>query len=297
MGLRLMAVHAHPDDESSKGAATDAYYLSRGVRVRVVSCTGGEGGDILNETLGDEARWRAARDMAGLRRVEMAAAQRALGIEHDWLGYVDSGMAREDGSVPRNSFADIPTVTSTGPLVRAVRAFRPHVIVTYDENGGYPHPDHIRCHDVSVAAWAAAGDPAAYPDAGAPWTPLKLYYDRGFNPAKMRALYDVVKAERPDSPFLGQFEEMRKRMAEMPEPVITTQIDIGAFYEARDGALRAHASQIAPDSPFFFLPDDLQRRAWPYDDYQLVESRVDVPPRGEGVMERDLFGGIPEDAS
>lgn len=138
-----MAVHAHPDDESSKGAATYAYYVNQGDSVTVVSCTGGERGDILNEELPNRAM--AERDLPGLRRIEMAAAQAVLGIDHRWLGYVDSGMANEDGSVPSGSFAEIPLKISVEPLVRLIREVRPHVLVTYDENGGYPHPDHIRC--------------------------------------------------------------------------------------------------------------------------------------------------------
>src|SRR5690554_4244843 len=147
MTLRLIAVHAHPDDESSKGAGTYAHYLGRGAEVLVVSCTGGERGDVLNELVSRDPKSR--RDLAGLRRDEMELAQRIIGFDHVWLGYEDSGLPPEGAPVPKGSFADIPKETSAEALVRVVRDFKPHVMITYNEQGGYPHPDHIRCHEIS----------------------------------------------------------------------------------------------------------------------------------------------------
>jgi mycothiol S-conjugate amidase len=285
-----MAVHAHPDDESSKGAATYAYYLDRGVEVMVVSCTGGERGSVLNEGL--EPRLWAERDMAGLRRVEMAAAQDAVGFQHRWLGYADSGYV-EPGSgdpLPVNSFGVLPIDIETAPLVKAVREFRPHVLITYDEIGGYPHADHIRCHEISMRAWELAGDPAAYPEAGPAWQISKLYYDRIMNPEKFEAVAKALEEEEPEHPFLAELGEMRERMKDRPRyPVV--QIPSGDFFDVRDRALRAHASQVAPDHPFFFWPNDIQRRTWPYEDFQLIESRVDGP-----AEETDLFDGIEDTA-
>lgn len=284
---RLLAVHAHPDDESSKGAASYAYYIAQGAEVMVVSCTGGERGDVLNEELADRAM--AERDLAGLRRLEMAAAQRVLGIEHRWLGYVDSGMANDDGSVPVNSFAAIDPEISTEPLVRLVRRFRPHVMITYDENGGYPHPDHIRSHVIGLAAYHAAGDPEQYPDAGPPWTVSKLYYDRIMNSQRMRSIHDTLVADQPDSPLIAQMEQMRHWMEDRPY-LGTTKLRVGEYFELRDAALRAHASQVPPTSSFFFWPNELQQKAWPYEDYQLVDTKVESP-----LPETDLFSGIQED--
>jgi mycothiol S-conjugate amidase len=281
---RLMAVHAHPDDESSKGAATYAYYTSIGAEVMVVSCTGGERGEILNEAV--ESVPMARRDLSGLRRLEMAAAQQALGIDHRWLGYVDSGMAREDGTVPVNSFADIPVATSTEPLVRLVRSFKPHVMITYDENGGYPHPDHIRSHVIGVEAYKAAGDADRYPDAGAPWQVSKLYYDRVFNSRRMKTMFDKLVELQPESPLIEQLSEMQRWFRDEPY-VATTQVPVGEFFGARDDALRAHASQVSPTSPFFFWPNDIQQLAWPFEDYQLVDSKVET-----SLPETDLFAGI-----
>ena len=287
MALRLLAVHAHPDDESSKGAATYAHYRRLGAEVMILSCTGGERGSILNEALLGHPL--AERDLPGLRRLEMAEAQRALGVQHRWLGYEDSGM-NEDGSVPPNSFADIPVVISAEPVVRLIREFRPQVLVTYDEKGGYPHPDHIRCHDVSMEAYRAAADPTRYPDAGEPWQVGKLYYDRIFNLERVDAMLLELSVTEPDSPLLEPLGAAREWMKDYPK-LATTHVPVGDFLEVRDAALRAHASQVAPTSSFFFWPNDLIREAWPYEDFQLVESKVDTV-----IPESDLFTGIRDDS-
>ncbi|MCS5486461.1 mycothiol conjugate amidase Mca [Curtobacterium flaccumfaciens pv. beticola] len=291
MPFRLLAVHAHPDDESSKGAATAAKYVAEGHQVMVVSCTGGEAGDILNDQLGEPATSRAHRDMAGYRRTEMAAAQAALGIEHVWLGYHDSGLpdAEQGETVRPGTFSTVPLEYSTETLVRVVRRFRPHVLVTYDENGGYPHPDHIRTHEVSVAAWRDAADPTKYPAAGPAWAVSKLYYERTMNPRRFRTIYDAMRERNPEDPALEQLGEWVERFADRPD-LSTSHVDVRDHFDARDAALRAHASQVPPDSAFFSWPNDLLATVWPTEDYQLVEARVptDLP-------ESDLFAGIPED--
>src|SRR6476619_2209969 len=198
--MRLMAVHAHPDDESSKGAATTARYVADGTSVMVVSCTGGERGDILNEKLKDDPH--ILRDIAQVRRDEMKAAQEVLGCEHTWLGFVDSGLPEGDPlpPLPDGCFALEDLEVTTEALVRVIRRFRPHVVTTYDENGGYPHPDHIMCHTVSMAAFAAAGDPAAYRHAGEPWQPLKIYYN-SHNRAKYVAFHEALTELGLESPY------------------------------------------------------------------------------------------------
>ncbi|MCU1527419.1 MAG: mycothiol conjugate amidase Mca [Frondihabitans sp.] len=286
MTLRLLAVHAHPDDESSKGSATYAHYRKLGVEVLVVSATGGEQGSILNDNLAAKAR--AERDMAGLRFDEMAAAQKAMGIDHIWLGYHDSGLPEEGESVAVNSFATIPLEISAEPLVRIIRRFKPQVLVTYDENGGYPHPDHIRSHEISMYAFEAAADPDRYPDAGEPWQISKVYYDRIMNSARMRAIQKQLTLEVPDSPIIEKMTEMMERWGDRPD-LSTTRVNVSDSFDERDEALRSHASQIAPDSFFFFWPNDLQTRAWPTEDFQLVSSSVEST-----LPETDLFAGIPE---
>jgi len=281
---RLLAVHAHPDDESSKGAATYAHYSSIGVDVMVVSCTGGERGDVQNEALVPRAM--ADRDMGGLRRFEMAKAQELIGCQHRWLGYHDSGLPGEGEAVPANSFAVIPLEYSAAPLVKIIREFRPQVVHTYDESGGYPHPDHIRTHEVTVYAIEAAADRSRYPESGEPWTVSKTYYDRIFNAARLNAVYDRMLELEPDSERTAQMAELKEWMGSRPATA-TAHIDCGAFFDTRDNALRAHASQVPPDSRFFFWPNDLQRQVWPFEDYELATSHVAVE-----LPESDLFAGI-----
>jgi mycothiol S-conjugate amidase len=283
--LRLMAVHAHHDDESSKGAATLARYVDEGVDVLVVSCTGGERGDVLNPRLKDDPN--LLRDMAEVRRREMAAAAAALGVQHKWLGFVDSGLPEGDPlpPLPEGCFALQPVEVASAPLVRLVRSFRPHVMTTYNEHGGYPHPDHIMTHTVSVEAFDAAADPERYPDSGDPWQPLKLYYDVGFSRPRMKAMHEALLAEGAESPF-GDWIE---RWGDRPDREVTTRVECAKWFGRRDQALLAHATQIDPDGWFFAIPQELQARVWPTEDYELARSLVtsDLP-------EDDLFAGIRE---
>ena len=282
---RLLAVHAHPDDESSKGAATYAYYASQGDDVLVVSCTGGELGDVQNPALVEQAM--AERDMAGLRRIEMRKAQRLMGIQHRWLGFQDSGLPDEGEPIAPGGFALIPLELSAAPLVRIIRRFRPQVLVTYDESGGYPHPDHIRTHEISLFALEAAADAERYPELGEPWQVQKVYYDRIFNAPRITAVYESLLDD--DDPSAAEIGEMVEWMGDRPD-LATTHVDVSAFFEVRDAALRAHASQVPPDSRFFFLPNDTLRAAWPWDDFQLVTSTVATT-----LPETDLFAGISAD--
>ncbi|WP_428961835.1 mycothiol conjugate amidase Mca [Micromonospora fluostatini] len=284
--LRLMAVHAHPDDESSKGAATTAKYVAEGVDVLVVTCTGGERGSVLNPKLDRPEVWA---DIANIRRGEMDAARAILGVDQAWLGFVDSGLPEGDPlpPLPEGCFGLQDVEVAAGPLVRLMRQFRPHVVTTYDEEGGYPHPDHIMCHRVSVAAFEAAGDPARYPELGEPWQPLKLYYDIGFSKAKIMALHEGMLAAGLDSPY----DEWLKRWEDRPDkgPRITTRVECAEYFPVRDDALRAHATQVDPDGFWFHVPMELQQRAWPTEDFQLARSLVDSP-----LPESDLFAGIRE---
>jgi mycothiol S-conjugate amidase len=171
-----------------------------------------------------------------------------------------------------------------------VREFRPHVITTYDENGGYPHPDHIMCHKISVEAFEAAADPDRYPTAGDPWQPLKLYYDRGFSRAKIMAFHEAMLADGRESPFAEWLERWDSPEEEpRPEPVVTTRIECADYFPVRDRALLAHATQIDPQGWFFTIPMEMQRRVWPTEEYQLVRSLVQST-----LPEDDLFAGVRE---
>jgi mycothiol S-conjugate amidase len=280
-----MAVHAHPDDESSKGAATLARYVDEGVDVLVVSCTGGERGDVLNPKLKDDPNLQ--RDMPEVRRREMAAAAAALGVQHRWLGFVDSGLPEGDPlpPLPEGCFALQPLEVASAPLVGLVRSFRPHVMTTYNELGGYPHPDHIMTHRVSVEAFEGAADPERYPGDGDPWQPLKLYYDVGFSRPRMRVMHEALVAEGRESPFA----EWLERWGDRPDREVTTRVECAKWFGRRDQALLAHATQIDPDGWFFAIPQEIQARVWPTEDYELARSLVTST-----IPEDDLFAGIRE---
>jgi mycothiol S-conjugate amidase len=293
--LRLLAVHAHPDDESSKGAPMMAKYLAEGHEVMVVSCTDGSRGDIQNPHILDAPHPR--RDMAGARRLEMAAAREILGVDHRWLGFIDSGLPEGDPlpPLPWGSFATLPIEQASAPLVRLMREFRPHVVVAYDENGGYPHPDHIMAHRVAVEAFRAAGQEGAYPDAGDPWAPSKLYYDVSFNPDKVRRIHDALVAAGLTSPYADWMARATENDAEGHRPWtsrhrVTTHVECAEYFEVRDRALLAHATQIDPDGWFFAVPLELRQHEWPWEDYALIESAVGFPD--EGTTEGDLFAGL-----
>lgn len=283
--LRMMTVHAHPDDESSKGAATCARYVDEGREVVVVTCTGGERGSILNPAMD---RPGVLDDMPSIRRAEMARAAEILGVEHRWLGFVDSGLPEGDPlpPLPEGCFALGDVDEQVGALVAVIREFRPHVLVTYDERGGYPHPDHIRCHEISVAAFDAAADPDRYPEAGEPWQALKLYYSHGFSRARMEAFHAALLERGLESPY-GEW--LANWSTDIPDPGlrVTTRVECADWFDVRDEALKAHATQIDPDSRWFLIPRDLQREVWPTEDYELVRSLVEAP-----LPEDDLFAGI-----
>ncbi|WP_328915767.1 MULTISPECIES: mycothiol conjugate amidase Mca [unclassified Streptomyces] len=285
--LRLMAVHAHPDDESSKGAATMAKYVSEGVDVLVATCTGGERGSVLNPKLQGDPY--IEEHIHEVRAKEMDEARQILGVRQSWLGFVDSGLPEGDPlpPLPEGCFALQDVEFAAGALVKLIREFRPHVITTYDENGGYPHPDHIMTHKISVLAFDAAGDPERFPEAGEPWTPLKLYYNQGFNKQRTLTLHEALLARGLESPY----EDWLKRWDEFarPERNLSTHVPCGDFFEIRDKALLAHATQIDPDGGWFRVPMDVQREVWPTEDYELAQSRVDV-----SLPEDDLFAGIRE---
>jgi mycothiol S-conjugate amidase len=291
--LRLMAVHAHPDDESSKGAATMARYVREGVAVLVCTLTGGERGTILNPAMEQPG---IRENLAAVRRAEMAAAREILGVQQRFLGFADSGLPEGEPPtpLPDGCFALVPLEQAARPLVQAVREFRPHVILTYDENGGYPHPDHIKCHQVSVAAFDAAADPDRYLDAGEPWQPLKLYYHLSFNRDRMLALHEQMLACGLESPYADRIAKLASdEQSGARRPLaVTTRVPCGDYFEIRDRALLAHATQVDPRGGWFSVPVEVQRAAWPTEDYHLARSVVDSE-----LPEDDLFAGVREKVS
>jgi mycothiol S-conjugate amidase len=289
--LCLLQVHAHPDDEASKGAGTAARYAADGIRTVLVTCTDGAAGDILNPAA-DAPEVRA--DLRAVRMAELAESVRALNYSAlHLLGYRDSGMAGTEANGHPESFAAAPLEEAVGKLVAIVRAERPQVIVTYgDDHRGYPHPDHIRVHDISVAAFEAAGDPDRFPDSGPPWQPLKLYYT-GWSRARLEALHGAFLVRGEESPYA---EWLSRRDPDRDTPPMTTRIDVGDYLTARRAALLAHRTQIDPEGFWMRLPADVERKVFPWEEYRLARSLVDsrVPP---GSFEDDLFAGVRECAA
>lgn len=280
-----MFVHAHPDDEASKGAGTMARYAAQGYRISVVTCTDGGKGDILNPAMD---RPGVRERLVEIRRAEMGRALDALGVrEHYWLGYPDSGYVEEfkgDGaSLDPYCFYNAPDDEAAERLTRILRATRPDVLVTYPPDGGYPHPDHLKVHTASVAAFHAAPDPACYPDAGEPWRPRKLYYTGAFTLARVEALHAAVLARGLESPY-AEWLERWDRTA--PDPN-TTRVEVGAYLAHRTRALLAHATQIDPEGFWFHVPDDVLRDTYPWEDYQLALSLVET-----ALPETSLFAGL-----
>ena len=285
--LRLMCVHAHPDDESSKGAGMMARYVREGIEVLVVTCTGGERGDVLNPKMD---RPEVQANLPRIRNEEMARAREILGVEQHWLGFTDSGLP--DGwlpdsgiDLPEDAFYLVPIEEAAAPLVEVMRSFKPHVVTTYDEEGGYPHPDHVKTHEVSVEAFAAAGDPERYPELGEPWQPLKLYYNHSFGKARIEALHYAMVDAGLDSPYKDWMDagDWTRDKGER----ITTRVECADFFDIRDAALKAHATQVDPDGFWFAVPREIQQKAWPTEDYELVESRIE-----SRLPEDDLFAGL-----
>ena len=164
------------------------------------------------------------------------------------------------------------------------------MILTYDENGGYPHPDHIKTHEVAIEAFEAAADPERYPDCGEPWQPLKLYYFVTFHRARFMALHDEMLRCGIESPYAERLEEwLDDEDGGSPRHEITSRVACGDYFEIRDQALLAHATQVDPDGGWFACPAEVQRAAWPTEDYHLARSVVDA-----GQLEDDLFAGIRE---
>jgi mycothiol S-conjugate amidase len=294
--LCLLTVHAHPDDESSKGAGTVALYHSQGIHTVLVCCTGGEEGEVLNPAL-DTPEVHAR--MAELRRQELARAADIIGYDEVvMLGYRDSGMPGSEANANPLSFAQAPHDEAVGRLVEVVRRTRPQVMVIYgEEQSGYPHPDHLRVHEIGIAAFAAAGDAALHPESGPAWQVNKLYYTV-FSAVRFRQVHEKFVELGLESPF---DEQWRKRWDDIPPDPVTASIDISDFADVRRQALLAHATQVDPKSPFWFgLPPEVMRSIHPFDDYKLarvVPSTLSagdptaISPEGLPV-ESDLFAGL-----
>jgi mycothiol S-conjugate amidase len=292
--LCVLTVHAHPDDEASKGAPTLAAYHDLGVKTVLVCCTGGEEGDLQNPSLrepGEPFHGLSPEEeralMARVRPIELDRSARIIGFDEVvMLGYRDSGMLDSPANEHPDCFHRADLDEAVGRLVAVIRRTRPHVLVTYnDDQRGYPHPDHVKVHDISVVAFARAGDPTWYPWAGPVWQPLKMYYTV-WSKTRLLAVHQAMLTKLGKSPY---DEKWLARPSH--DDRITTRLHVASHMAARSGALRAHATQVDPNEPWWFgLDDDELSSIYPWEDWVLARSAVGAP--ADGDVETCLFAGI-----
>ncbi len=279
----ILSVHAHPDDEASKGASIIAKYKALGTRAVLVTATGGEEGDILNKVLDNE---ETRNNLAEIRRNELHASARIIGYDRvELLGYRDSGMAGSPSNYRPGCFAMADCEIAARKLVEIIRAEKPAVMLTYPEiQSRYPHPDHVRVYEVSMRAYVLAKDESFAPELGPVHTIEKIYYHI-WTRSRIIALHQKFIDLGLKSPFSPDWFETATEDYEA-----TTQIPIVGFSEIKNSALRAHATQIDPESPFWFgLSNDDAEDAYPTEDLYLA-----VAPKGYVIsgIEEDLFAGL-----
>ncbi|MER8183554.1 N-acetyl-1-D-myo-inositol-2-amino-2-deoxy-alpha-D-glucopyranoside deacetylase [Kitasatospora sp. NPDC094015] len=286
---RLLLVHAHPDDESIVSGATMARYAAEGARVTLVTCTLGEGGEVIPAEL---AHLTADRDgtLGEYRIGELAAAMRELGVtDFRFLGgpgrYRDSGMMGTAENEDPACFWRADVDEAAARLAAVVREVRPQVLVTYDEQGGYGHPDHIQAHRVALRSAELAADPLFRPELGAAWRIVKVYYARMPRSVIEQGLRETAaKAPFPGVAQVGDVPGV------VDDGVVTTVLDGTAYAGAKAAAMRAHATQITVDGPFFALSNDLGQPLIATEYYQLVRGEL-----AGGRPETDLFAGVEEE--
>jgi mycothiol S-conjugate amidase len=291
----ILTVHAHPDDEASKGAPTLAKYHAEGARTILVCCTGGEEGELQNPTLREPGQpfheltpEQEQELVVSMRPAELARSAEIIGFDEVvMLGYRDSGMADSDPNRHPDCFHQADLDEATGLLVAVIRRTTPQVLITYtDDQSGYPHPDHLRVHEISVLAFERAGDPAWYPELGEPYQPLKLYYST-WSRRRLVAMHEGLLKHRGESPFDEQWFGRPDT-----DHRVTTRIEIGEYMWARTQSLLAHATQVDPTAAFWFgLSDDELAEIYPWEDWILARSLADET-HAPGEIEHDLFTGI-----
>jgi LmbE family N-acetylglucosaminyl deacetylase len=223
-----------------------------------------------------------------VRREELSQAVAILGVSDlEILGYRDSGMAGTESNSHPDCFNMADPDEAAGRLVRLVRAYKPQVLVSYNEFGGYGHPDHIACHKATVAAFEAAGDPARYPTVGLPWTPLKLYYTNSPRRQLQRA-WEEMQARGLPTPLDDPNFDMTRFT--VPDEVVTTAVEVGEYMRQKLDALLVHRTQIAPDGRFMAIPEDVRRQIFNREYFTRVAARIAIPDNG--ALEDDLFAGL-----
>jgi N-acetyl-1-D-myo-inositol-2-amino-2-deoxy-alpha-D-glucopyranoside deacetylase len=300
MDKHLLLVHAHPDDESIGQGATMARYVSEGIGVTLVTCTGGEMGEIL---VLDLEHMAADRDdtLADQRRIELDNAMKELGVtDHRYLGgfktYRDSGMKwHEDGhavaadTIHENAFWHADLTEAAAHLVAIIREVRPQVMVTYDEFGGYGHPDHIQAHRVATYAAALAAVPSYRQDLGEAHDIAKIYWG-AMSESRMRAGLRMLRDSGDTTTFEGMDPDGPLPPFITPDENLSAVVDGTAFIDQKMAALAAHATQITTDGPFFAMSNNLGATAWGLEFYRIAKG-----PRGpvdDDGLETDLFAGL-----
>ncbi|RBY89454.1 N-acetyl-1-D-myo-inositol-2-amino-2-deoxy-alpha-D-glucopyranoside deacetylase [Blastococcus sp. TF02A-30] len=293
MDRRLLLVHAHPDDETIGNGATMARYVAEGVSVTLLTCTLGEEGEILVPELAQLAADQADQ-LGGYRIGELRDAMAALGVtDFRFLGgagrYRDSGMMGTPANEHPRAFWNADLDEAAAHAVAVVREVRPQVLVTYDENGGYGHPDHIQAHRVAMRAVELAADPAWRPDLGTAWQVAKVYWNAMPRSVVQEGI-DAMAALGEASPFdgLGDLDEVPFAV---PDEVVTTAVDGRAHAGKKDAAMRAHPTQILVDGPFFALSNNLGQEVLGTEHYRLVRGERG-PGSGPQGWEDDLFAGL-----
>jgi N-acetyl-1-D-myo-inositol-2-amino-2-deoxy-alpha-D-glucopyranoside deacetylase len=283
----LLLVHAHPDDETINNGATMAKYVSEGVRVTLVTCTRGEEGEVLVPELADLASSKS--DQLGKHREgELANAMAALGVkDFRFLGapevsYRDSGMLGTEPNNRSDVFWQAGLDDAASYLVKIIREVKPQVLVTYDEFGGYGHPDHIQAHRVAMRAAELASDPTY--GTGGVWEISKIYW----NTMPRSVIQEGIdKMKEIGSSFFGA-ESADDLPFAKPDELVTTLIDGTAFIDAKMAAMASHPTQIELDGPFFALSNNLGNQVWGHEYYTLVKGEKGLTLDSHG-READLF--------
>lgn len=296
---RMLLVHAHPDDETIGTGATMAKYVEDGAQVTLITCTAGEEGEVLIPELAHLAS--SDRDGLGDHRVgELAEAMKILGVtDHRFLGgyghFRDSGMKwGEDGHATAaddtrpDTFWHADLTDAANLLVEIIRTERPQVVVTYDEFGGYGHPDHVQAHRVTTYAVALAAAPSYRRDLGAAWDVPKVYWS-AMSASRMSEGIRQLRESGDLTSFGGMDPDNLPPFA-VADVDLTSAIDGDAFVDRKMDALRAHATQVEVDGPFFALSNNVGNKVWATEFYRLVKGTVG--PIGDSGFEEDLFAGL-----
>jgi N-acetyl-1-D-myo-inositol-2-amino-2-deoxy-alpha-D-glucopyranoside deacetylase len=290
---RILLVHAHPDDETIGTGVTMARYVAEGAHVTLVTCTLGEEGEVLVPEL-LQLRAEEADQLGGYRIGELTEAMRLLGVtDFRFLGgpgrWRDSGMMGTPANQHPRCFWRADLAEPVGELVSIIREVRPQVLITYDENGGYGHPDHIQAHRVAMAALDAAADPEYTGAAGPAWQVAKVYW--GALPRSvLQAGIDALRAAGETS-FFGGAERAEDLPFAIEDDLVSTEIDARDKLDAKLDAMRAHATQISVDGPFFALSNNVGQRAMGVEYFRLVRGTLG-PVNGQHGRETDLFAGL-----